>query len=167
MTMKTVFLSSLAALLFTIVASAQNHSVDRFFDRYADKDGFITVKFSNLPAGMFTDGEKDPDLRISSLRVLAVQDKTLNAQLNFYNDIVHGFNRAGYEELMSIKHKGDKSILLCKKDKKRITEILFVSGGENNVIVEITGSMTLEQAKNLTAQAANNKDENADDNGDD
>jgi hypothetical protein len=158
--MKTVFLSCLTGLLFTIGASAQNHSFDRFFDRYADKDGFITLKFSNLPADMFNDGEKDPDFRISSLRVLAVKDDALNATLNFYNDIVPGFNRAGYQELMTIKHNGEKSILLCKKDKKRITEILFVSGGEKNVIVEITGSMTLDQAKKITSEVADNSEGN-------
>lgn len=166
MTMKTLFLSCLTGLLFTIGASAQNHSFDRFFDRYADKDGFITVKFSNLPAGIFNDGEKDPDLRISSLRVLAVQDEALNAKLNFYNDIVPGFNRAGYEELMSVKHNGEKSILLCKKDRKRITEVLFVSGGSKNVIVEITGSMSLEQAKNITSEMASNDPDNDSDDDD-
>jgi len=153
--MKTLFLSCLAGLFISIAASAQNPSFDRFFDRYADKDGFITINFTNLPAGIFNDGEKDPDFRISTLRVLAVQDDLLNAKLNFYNEILPGFNRSGYEELMTIKHNGEKTIMLCKKDKRRITEVLFVSGGKSNVMVEITGSMTLDQAKKITGDAAN------------
>jgi len=158
--MKTLFLTCLLGLFSVIGVSAQNHSFDRFFDRYADKDGFLTVKVSNLLPGILNDGEKDPDLRITSLRVLTVQDTLLNAKLNFYNEIVPQINRSGYEELMTIKHKGEKAILLCKKDRKRITEVLFVSGGDKNVLVEITGSMTLDQAKKMTSQAANNEEGN-------
>lgn len=154
--MKTLLLSSLICLIFIIGASAQNHSFDRFFDRYADKDGFLTVKLSNLPSIMFSDGNTDPDLRITSLRVLIVQDTLLNTKLNFYSEIVPQIDRSGYEELMSVKHKGDNSVLLCKKDRKRITEVLFVSGGHTNVMVEITGSMSLEQAKKMTCEAAKN-----------
>jgi hypothetical protein len=164
MIMKTLFLTCITGFLFVIGACAQNPSFNRFFDRYADKDGFVTVKFSNLPAGVLNDGEKDSDFRISSLRVLTVQDEKLNTKLNFYNEIVPQINRSGYEELMSVKHNGEKSILLCKKDRKRITEVLFVSGGSKNVMVEITGSMSLEQAKNITSEmASNDKDDDSDD----
>jgi hypothetical protein len=125
----------------------------------------MTVKFSNLPAGILNDGEKDSDFRISTLRVLTVQDEKLNAKLNFYNEIVPQINRCGYEELMSVKHNGEKTILLCKKDRQRITEVLFVSGGSKNVMVEITGSMSLEQAKNITNEmASNNQDNSSEDN---
>lgn len=158
MTMKTLFLSCLIGLLLTNCATSQNKSFERFFDQYADKDGFLTVKLSNLPTGMLNDGDKDPDFRISSLRVLTVQDTLLNAKLNFYSEIVPKINRSGYEELMNIKHKGQKAILLCKKDRKRVTEVLFVSGGDHNVLVEITGSMTLEQAKKMTSQVADDKE---------
>jgi len=155
--MKTLFLTCLTGFLFVLGACAQNPSFNRFFDRYADKDGFVTVKFTNLPAGILNDGEKDADFRISSLRVLTVQDENLNTKLNFYNEIVPQINRSGYEELMSVKHNGEKTILLCKKDKKRITEVLFVSGGSKNVMVEIIGSMSLEQAKNITNEMASNE----------
>jgi hypothetical protein len=158
--MKTLFLTCVIGLFLASCASSQNQSFDRVFNRYADKDGFLTVSLSNLPAEMFNDGVDDPALRISSLRVLTVQDTLLNAKLNFYSEIVPKINRSGYEELMTIKHKGQKAILLCKKDKKRITEVLFVSGGEKNVLVEITGSMSLEQAKKMTSQVADEKDDN-------
>jgi hypothetical protein len=158
MTMKTLFLSCMMGLFLTISACSQNQSFDRFFDQYADKDGFLTVKLSNLPAAMFNDGNNDPALRISTLRVLTVQDTLLNDKLNFYNEIVPKINRSGYEELMTVKHKGEKAILLCKKDKKRITEVLFVSGGDKNVLVEITGSMSLEQAKKVTSQMADDNE---------
>jgi len=149
--MKTLILACLSGFFFTISVTAQNHSFDRLFDRYADKDGFLTVKFSNPPSNMLGDGDKDADLKISSLRVLTVQDDAMNAKLNFYNELVPQINRSGYEELMTVKHKGEKAILLCKKDRKRITEVLFVSGGDKNVMVEITGSMSLSQAKKITA----------------
>ena len=157
--MKTIILSCLLAFLCISCINAQNHNFDRFFDRYADKDGFVTLKFTNLPAGMLGDVDKDPDFRISSLRVLTVQDDNINANLNFYNEIVPQINRKGYEELMSVKHNGEKTILLCKKDRKRITEMLFVSGGSKNVMIEITGSVSLEQAKKMTSELADNDKE--------
>lgn len=158
--MKTLFFTCLLGIFCLIGVSAQNATFEKFFDHYADKDGFVTVKFSNLPASMFGDENKDPDLRISSLRVLTVQDDKLNSKLNFYTEIVPQINRKGYEELMSVKHNGEKTILLCKKDKKRITEILFVCGGSKNVMVEITGSMSLEQAKKMTNEMADKQEEN-------
>ncbi len=165
--MKTLLLTCFLVVSFILSACAQTQTFDRFFDRYADKDGFITVKLSNLPAGLLGDTEKDPDLRISSLRILSVQDEKLNPKLNFYTEIVPQIDRSGYEELMSVKHNGEKSILLCKKDKKRITEVLFVSGGKTNVMIEITGSMSLEQAREMTSQVAdkgNVKDSDDDNN---
>ena len=78
----------------------------------------------------------------------------LNSSLNFYSEIVPQINRKGYEELMSVKYNGEKTIVLCKKDKKRITEVLLVSGGTKNVMIEVTGSMSLEQAKDITSQVA-------------
>jgi len=161
--MKTLTLSFLFGIFCTIGVSAQNHSFDRFFDRYADRDGFMTVKFSNLPAEMLNSGENDPDLRISSVRILTVQDDVLNKTMNFYSEIVPKIDRSGYEELMTIKHKGEKAILLCKKDRKRITEVLFVSGGENNVLVEITGSMSVEQAKKITSEMAEDEHHHSED----
>ncbi len=165
--MKTTFLTSVIVLFIMLGASAQNHTFDRFFDRYADKNGFTTVNFSNPPAGLLGNPDKDPDLRISSLRILTVQDEKLNPKLNFYTEIVPQINRSGYEELMSVKQNGEKSILLCKKDKRRITEVLFVSGGTTNVMVEITGSMSLEQAREMTSQVTdkgNKKDTDYDNN---
>lgn len=152
--MKTIILTCLVGFICAIGSFAQNHTFDRIFDRYADKDGFITVKFSNLPAGMLDDKDKDPDFRISSLRILSVQDESLNSKLNFYTEIVPQINRTGYEELMSVKHHGEKTILLCKKDKNRITEMLFVSGGVKNVMIEITGNISLEQARKMTGEVA-------------
>lgn len=156
--MKTLVLSCLISFFAISCISAQNHSFDKFFDRYADKDGFLTVKFSNPLPDMLNKGEKDPDLRISSLRVLTVQDNELNSKLNFYNEIEPQINRVGYEELMTIKKKGEKSILLCKRDRRRITEVLFVAGGQNNVLVEITGSMSLSEARKIAENAANDEE---------
>jgi hypothetical protein len=149
--MKTLFLTCLMGLFSIVSVTAQNHSFDRLFDRYADKDGFLTLKFSNLPSDMLNDNDKDPDFRINSLRILTVQDEKLNSKLNFYKEILPQVNRKDYEELMTVKRNGEKAILFCKKDNKRITEVLFVSGGEKNVMVEISGSMSLSQAKKITA----------------
>lgn len=163
--MKNVFLTCLISLFFAGCASSQNQSFDRAFDRYADKDGFLTLTFSNLPADMLSDGESDPDLRISSVRVLTVQDDNLNKRMNFYTEIIPELNRSGYEELMTVQRKSEKAILLCKKDHKRITEVLFVSGGDKNVMVEITGSMSVDQAKKFTSDMAKEADNQT--NGDD
>jgi hypothetical protein len=157
--MKTLFLLCLLGLS-SIGISAQNHSFSSFFDRYADKDGFLTVKFSNLPPNMLSDEQKDPDFRISSFKMLTVQDDNLNTKLNFYNEVIPNINRKGYEELMTVKHKGEKSIVLCKKDNKRITEVLFVSGGKNNLMIEIRGSMSLAQARQITDQVTDDEDNN-------
>jgi hypothetical protein len=149
--MKTLVLTCLLGLFSILSVTAQNHSFDRLFDRYADKDGFLTLKFSNLPSDMLSDSDKDPDFRISALKILTVQDENLNSKLNFYKEIIPQVNRKDYEELMTVKHNGEKAILLCKKDNKRITEVLFVSGGKKNIMVEISGSMSLNQAKKITA----------------
>jgi len=156
--MKTLFLSCLVSLFSIFGCSAQDHSFDRLFNHYADRDGFLTVKLTNLPAGILNDADKDPDLRISSLRILTVQDDNLNKGLNFFSEIVPRINRSDYEELMTVQKKGERAILLCKKNNKRITEVLFISGGDKNVMVEITGSLSLAQAKEITGEMASGDD---------
>lgn len=156
--MKTLLLPCLLFLIGGTAAFAQNPTFDKFFDQYADRKGIVTVKLSNFPVDLLTSGEKDCDLKINSLRVLTVEDLDLNAKVNFYDEIVPGINRNAYEELLTIKRKGENSIMLCKRDKKRITELVYVSGGEKNVMVEITGSMSLEQAKKMTKEVSESDD---------
>jgi len=150
--MNKLISTCLFVIFFASGTYAQNQSFGRIFDRYADKDGFVTVRVSNPSSLLFGTGCTNSDLTISSVKVLTVQDSNLNSTVNFYNEIVPQINRTGYEELITIKKKGEKAILLCKRDRTHIKEMLFVSGGKNNVMFEITGSMTLAQARTITNQ---------------
>ncbi|NVO19196.1 MAG: DUF4252 domain-containing protein [Bacteroidetes bacterium] len=157
--MKNLLLSSLLLLLVSMSCSSQNRTFNTVFDRYADRDGFVTVKLSNPPPGLLSDGDNDSDFTISSLRILTVKDDALNAKINFYREIVPQLNRSGYEELLSVSNKNDKSILLCKKHNKVVTDVLFVSGGTNNVMIELNGKMSLAQAEKITSKLSNNNDD--------
>jgi len=82
-------------------------SIDALFNRYAGKEGFVTVTLSGdllKLAGLF-DNDKDNNRsagKITELRILA-QDKGEMKVNNFYDLVIKDINTQDYEEFMRVK----------------------------------------------------------------
>jgi hypothetical protein len=138
-------------------AFAQNKVCDRVYNKYAGKEGFITV---NLPGSalknIFFHDLKDDEFKIASLRMLLKNDSVENTQINFYQEIVPKLNKDEYKELVSTRQKNQDFIILCKEKKDKIVEFILVSGGRNNMLVNFAGEISLSDMNKISQSLTHN-----------
>ena len=153
--MKTRLTLIAIGLVLNINLFAQPASIEKVFNTYAGKEGITTVDFSgNLLNLMFNEGEKNEDCSISSVKILTVDDSILNGKINFYKEIIPNLDKSNYEQLMTVKSKGQDFVVYCKQEKNAITEFVLVSGGEDNVLIYVEGSLSLSEAKRISNDLA-------------
>jgi hypothetical protein len=116
--MKNVLLLALSLFPATIFAQS---SVQSFFDKYAGKDGFTTVKISPSLFGLIASADiEDENLTmikdITGVNVLIYDGKggkSDNLLDNLYGEARSLIN-SGYEELMAVKEEGTDLKILAK-----------------------------------------------------
>jgi len=150
---------SLLLVLSSVFVMAQNTAVDQLFEKYADKDGFTTVSISKAMFSLFASENESKDQfnqavkGLESIRILA-PDSAIQAQmkgkLNFYNEICKNLPMPQYEELMSVKEKDQVFKMLIRKKGSVITEFLMIGGGNDNVLICITGNIDLKSISKLS-----------------
>jgi hypothetical protein len=130
---------------------AQNSACDKVFNTYSEKQGFATLNFSgNILKGIFANGNTDSDFNITSVKILLVEDSLLNQNLNFFKEILPNLNKKDYEELMTIKNSKNDFVILCKKEHQKITELIMISGGADNSLIYVKGSLSLSEAHEIS-----------------
>ncbi|MEE4116166.1 MAG: DUF4252 domain-containing protein [Marinilabiliaceae bacterium] len=156
-------LLSIAVLaLFTLALSAQS-SIDRLFNKYQGQKGFTTVTVNGNLLKMFADNddEDDEDLmkfadKFTSIRILAQEDDDIEVE-NFYDLVIDEVNKGGYEELVTINSEGDDVKIMIKADGKIFREFLLIAGGDENAIIQIKGSFTYNEVKEMSKSVENEK----------
>ena len=150
-------LSLLIVLMITATVAYGQKSIDDLFDRYAGKDGFTTVTVNGglLKLARLL-GDKDDEnsfpLHITEIRVLAQEDKTMNAG-NFYNQVIDDIDLRKYDEFMRVKNYNENLRMLVRSEGDRFKEFLLIAGGEDNAVIQIKGNMTYEEAKKFSDDA--------------
>jgi hypothetical protein len=156
--MKKLFIS-IAILSLTLLVRAQTSPVDAMFDKYSEKQGFTVVSISGKMLSMFAnlDSEnKDAGntiSRLKSIRILSVEDSTLNKNLNFYSELSRKLDLSAYEELMLVKEGPDITKFMVHQTGDIVTELLMISGGPGgNTLISIRGEIDLKNISNLSKQ---------------
>jgi hypothetical protein len=154
--MKKVFLLT-ALLLLALAVQAQVNAIDEMFDKYSDREGFTVVTISSKLLGMFVPKDemeregKDIVGRLSSIRILSVDDSLLNRNVNFYKELTSKMNLSGYDELMVVKGGGDVTKFLVRQKGDRISELLIITGGpNNNALISIKGDLDMKTISELS-----------------
>lgn len=152
-------LVALLLIMSSVIANAQNSAVDQLFAKYSDRDGFTTVSISKAMFSLFASEKESKDefnqavRGLESIRILA-PDSAIQAQmkgkLNFYNEICKSLPIAQYEELMSVKEKDQVFKMLIRRKGSAITEFLMIGGGNDNVLICITGNIDLKSISKLS-----------------
>lgn len=145
-------------LLLTVFMTfyAQNSVCDKVFNLYAEKEGVSTFNLSgNIFTELFQEGKENKNCKIASIKILTVDDSNLNANLNFYKQIVPNLNRKEYEELIITKSSGQDFVILVKEKNGKITEAIIVSGGLNNSLIYITGSLSMSNLQKVSQVVSN------------
>ena len=140
----------MALILFVpIMGMAQNDSpIDKLFSKYANKDGFTTVnitgKLLSFASKMDDSKSKENAIlgKISGIRILSVEDKEMNKNLNFYKELEADgfFKNNNYEALMEVTEKNEVVRFYGKSDEKgTLSDLLLVIGGDDNTLISISG----------------------------
>lgn len=153
--MKKLILFSTVLCMVTLL-NAQTNAIDEFFDKYSEKEGFTTVTISSKLLSLFA-GKRDnvdgSDIikRLTSIRILSVEDSILNQSVNFYKELTKKLDIATYEELMVVKEGPDVTKFLVKQKGDIISELLVITGGPgNNVLISIKGDLDLKSLSELS-----------------
>jgi hypothetical protein len=153
-------------LVFIGIAIAANgqKSVDDLFNKYADSEGFVTFTISGnfLKFVKTLDDDEDSNTHswpanITEIRILAQEKDNLKVD-NFYDLALRGINRNQYEEFMRVRKSDQDLIMLVKTDGNRFKEFLLIAGGKDNVLIQIKGSMTMGEARKLSAEFKHDHD---------
>jgi hypothetical protein len=151
--MKKLLLFLILLLPALMQSAAQKNPIDDLFDRYSGKDGITTVYISSRMLSLFSGITKDdPEAseligRLTSIRIISIDDVDRNKGINFYNELDKGIN---FEELMVVR-EGDNIVkFLIRESGKRIVELLMVSGGTSNSLISIRGDIDLESISKLS-----------------
>ncbi|HVN59558.1 MAG TPA: DUF4252 domain-containing protein [Bacteroidales bacterium] len=155
-------------ILFSFIASSlvlagqNSEAIDELFQKYEGKDGITSVKISSKMLSMFSNsdekGKNDDDLnnifsKLKSIRILTVEDSTLNLKLNFYEELRKKADFSKYEELMVVNEADGTTKFLIMQSGKKISELLIISGGKKgNTLISISGDLDLKNISELSGK---------------
>ncbi len=150
-------IGTIALFLISVSLNAQK-SIDALFEKYAGKDGFVTVTINGnlLKLAAMADHDKDAGSmpkNLSLIRILAQEDSSLKVD-NFYTSILKDLDLKQYEEFMQVKSHGEDVKMLVKADGDNFREFLLIVGGkDNNALIQIKGNMSLAEARKFAEGA--------------
>ena len=157
--MKKVLL--IIVILLTVRSLNAQRSIDALFDKYAGKEGFVTVTISGdlLKLASCLDDSDDDDssipAKVTEIRILAQEDDSLQVE-NFYDLVIKGIKVGDYEEFMSVKKTHQDLKMYVRAEGNKFREFLLIAGGEDNAVVQIKGEMTFKEAKKFSEDAKKN-----------
>jgi len=144
-------------LLTALTATYAQRSVDGLFNRYAGKDGFVTVTLSGDLLKLACEFDDDNDLnrlkgKITEVRVLVQEDDEMKVE-NFYDLVMKDINLNDYEEFMRVKKSDQDLRMLVRTSGGSVKEFLLIGGGEDNLVVQIKGDLTREDVEKISSDA--------------
>jgi len=156
--MKKLLFFTILTVLAAVVYSQK--SIDALFDKYAGKDGFVTVTINGNLLKLLSDNEDDTNdnslpANVTEIRILVQEDENIEAA-NFYDLVIKGINLENYEEFMRVKESDQDLRMLVRAEGRKIKEFLLIGGGEDNLLIQIKGTMTFDEAKKFSSDAKKN-----------
>jgi hypothetical protein len=153
--MKRVVLFILV-VAFPAFMMAQNSAVDKLFAKYQGKQGVTTVSISpelfqmvNAMGIEELEGQDLPLDKVASVKILTIEDEEGWEDVNFYNEIKKDLEVDDFEEVMTVDDGGEVVRMWMKVDKKTVSEFLLIVGGDDNVLIYITGNFTMNDLEEL------------------
>jgi hypothetical protein len=146
----------IAFLLLSPALNAQK-SIDALFDKYAGKEGFVTVTINGnlLKLAAKLDDDKEAGSMpkdLTQIRILAQEDQTMKVD-NFYNLVTKDLDLKQYEEFMQVKSSDQDVKMLVRTEGDLFREFLLIVGGKDNALIQIKGNMSLQEAKKFAEGA--------------
>jgi hypothetical protein len=141
-------------LLLPLLLTAQNTPIDKLFKKYYGMEGFTTVMVTEdmfeVIANMEEEkGELKGTLgKVKRVRVIAQEDEADVEGVNFMEEL-KGVEFDDYKELVVVKEADQEVMVLAKEEDGRLSELLVLVGGEDNVLVSVEGNFTMKDLEAL------------------
>ena len=131
-------------------------SIDALFEKYSGNDGFVVLTINGDLLNFLRSNDKDKDEfhwpgKVTEIKILAQDDEDMKVE-NFYDKVMKDINLKDYEEFMRVKGSNQDLRMLVRTDGDVIKEFLLVAGGEDNVIIQVKGKMTVREAEEFSSQ---------------
>jgi len=153
--MKKVVLLTLA-VVFPAFIMAQNSAVDKLFNKYKGVEGVTTVQISpelfQMVKGMNISELDEHDIpfdKIGSVKILTIEDAEGFEDVNFYKEIQKDLDIADFAEVLTVDDGGETVRMWMKAEKSVVSEFLLIVGGDDNVLIYITGNFNLNDLEGL------------------
>jgi hypothetical protein len=144
----------LVVALFIFTSCEYNPGVSEAFTKYRFKDGVTTISVPGWVIGLAANiGEMDDDARellqsIDKVRILVVEDETLNREIDLHQEFSSKINRKSkYEELLTVNDKNENITIYGIMDEEVISEMVILVGGDDNALIYVRGEISPELLK--------------------
>ncbi len=147
----------LSAIIAAVGVSlwAQPAGFDRLYANYKGEDGVVALRIPGFVmklAGSLADLDREEKQLLRSLRsvtVLTIEEEDLYPGVNFTEEVNVSNMRGGYKVLLEI-NDGDEDVIIAAREKRgKITDLIVVVGGGDNVLVHVRGRMNSNLLENL------------------
>lgn len=146
---------TILVLLFAMQgAFAQNNAIEKYFQKYEDKESFTSVYISEYMFSLFADidmeNAEDKEVMeiLQGLKSLQVLTTDENGK-KYYEDAIQLIDQKEYKLLMKVKD-GDTNVrFLIKKEGNQVKELLLLVGGDEFVLLSIVGNINLKKISKL------------------
>jgi hypothetical protein len=149
----------LGILIMTVLMSTiyGQKSIDALFAKYADNNGFVsfTIKgdlLNLLKSDKNRCEENQWPGKVNEIRILVQEDEDMRVA-NFYEMVMRDINRRDYEEFLGVKKSDQDLRMYVRSDGNVIKELLLISGGEENFIIQLKGRITIKEAEDFCSEA--------------
>ncbi len=147
----------LSAILFSVMAMAQQNSIDKVFKKYSGQKGVTIVNISPELFQIISDmdvkeiAEADVSLdKLTALKVLAIENQEILKGNDFFAELTAGLNTDDYAEVISVQDGDEDVRMWMKTEGKQILEfLLVVSSPDEGVLVYITGDFNLNDIEGI------------------
>ena len=153
--MKRVILFALVVALPALMM-AQNSAVDKLFNKYKGQDGVTTVQISPELFQMVNamgidelDNSEIPFDKVASVKILTIEDEEKYQDVNFYDEIKGELKTDDFAEVMTVDDGGETVRMWMKAEKAVVSEFLLIVGGDDNVLIYITGNFNMNDLEGL------------------
>ena len=153
--MKRLF-AVILAVAFPAFLMAQNSAVEKLFNKYKGKEGVTTVQISpelfQMVKAMEIEEIEEHDIpldKITSVKILTIEDEEGYENVNFYNEIKNDLNVNDFKEVMTVDDGGETVRMWMKVNENTLSEFLLIVGGDDNVLIYITGDFNMKDLEGL------------------
>ena len=149
----------IAALAFMTMTVQAQMSVDRLMRKYKNSP---KAEYVHVPKVMMTlvknikTGDADDYTKylkhIDSIKVLDMEDCSNAVKQQFFKDVTQ-LKTAGYEELMTVKEADEQTVIMVKRSKTGIKELVIIDSDDDDAaLIQILGNIKNSEIQKIIAE---------------